>query len=977
MRRGLLSTMSGMLIFALFGGAVNAEAPANDAFSRTWERTDRPVIEGAVARTWMWGPEAFTTALDEPYTESRDAQRTVQYFDKARMEITNPEADQNSIWYVTNGLLVVEMVTGRLQLGDNTFEQRQAAQINVAGDANDATGPTYATFSSLSDAAPLPFNQQIIQRVDRAGNVTQDESLANHNIEIAFIDDVTNHTIAAPFWEFMNSSGTVWQDGGYIEAQLFENAFFATGRPISEPYWANVLVGGTPRDVLMQCFERRCLTYTPGNSAGFVVEAGNVGQHYYAWRYEDDGGSGQAGELECVAMGYPCSLAEASQESIDLTFDYGETMVEMMESGTSMADLLTWILAQPNVAEARGNDWVVRFRVDGGRPAWVYDARTFHETGEPTRSVANRDAAEISSTAAVAPYNVVGKDQDSDGFTDEKPKRALVLAPFAWSFEPWDAADEIAAMLQGTRGYDEAGNVHLFANTSSSDQNVLVSHFSDWDTFDVIYIGSHGGESCDSDGIFGCDSFISTGVRMTRATAANMEAVGGDAVFGGFLETASGYIGLSNDFFTDTYGLGGIENTIIYIDSCRSFERADLWDNAGTLPKILSGFSSLVFGWERSVNSDHAVESARLIIGSAIEDGTPIGRSFSEVYDDIINDGSDDARLHLTAGVAFQGDAPADLRIRETVKILDPLTEEPLEDGMSLPIVGEIGDGMIDRLPVAIEVDGVEADPGDFVVHVRFNGEDLPETFTLADGEQVGGGLGDPVTGPAIYRLTDRQVSLRQDVQPGEQLDVMIWVELPEGGETKQKLGGPPKNPTLLFRSTVTGTAETGFVSESIVTAEIPLAFNADLDGVEGKAYDLIYESYEIEISGVPCSIQTTLHNGTIRLIDIDFPLDPDTGKISSLVPNTVMLQPQPDIFAETTIVCPEGSTTLPGMDIHWYAGFVVLYQFDFDQTEGSYRFPNWEEGTGGVLARTTVNRSQGGDLSGELEIELIAPQSP
>jgi hypothetical protein len=29
----------------------------------------------------------------------------------------------------------------------------------------------------------------------------------------------------------------------------------------------------------MQCFERRCLTYTPGNSGGFATEAGNFGQH--------------------------------------------------------------------------------------------------------------------------------------------------------------------------------------------------------------------------------------------------------------------------------------------------------------------------------------------------------------------------------------------------------------------------------------------------------------------------------------------------------------------------------------------------------------------------------------------------------------------------------------------------------------------------------------------------------------------------
>ncbi len=35
----------------------------------------------------------------------------------------------------------------------------------------------------------------------------------------------------------------------------------------------------------MQCFERRCLTYTPSNATGWQVEAGNVGRHYYTWRY--------------------------------------------------------------------------------------------------------------------------------------------------------------------------------------------------------------------------------------------------------------------------------------------------------------------------------------------------------------------------------------------------------------------------------------------------------------------------------------------------------------------------------------------------------------------------------------------------------------------------------------------------------------------------------------------------------------------
>jgi len=39
------------------------------------------------------------------------------------------------------------------------------------------------------------------------------------------------------------------------------------------------------RQVLVQVFERRVLTYTPANPSGWQVEAGNVGQHYYTWRY--------------------------------------------------------------------------------------------------------------------------------------------------------------------------------------------------------------------------------------------------------------------------------------------------------------------------------------------------------------------------------------------------------------------------------------------------------------------------------------------------------------------------------------------------------------------------------------------------------------------------------------------------------------------------------------------------------------------
>ena len=84
----------------------------------------------------MWGPSADGPSLLEPYAESPGGQRTARYFDKTRMEITHPDGDSSSIWYVSNGLLAEELITGRMQLGDNTFEQHDPAQINVAGDTN-------------------------------------------------------------------------------------------------------------------------------------------------------------------------------------------------------------------------------------------------------------------------------------------------------------------------------------------------------------------------------------------------------------------------------------------------------------------------------------------------------------------------------------------------------------------------------------------------------------------------------------------------------------------------------------------------------------------------------------------------------------------------------------------------------------------------------------------------------------------------
>ena len=288
MRRRMLAIV--LLTFALASliatPLARAEPPATNAFQRTWARTDKPVADLATSRTWMWGPEANTTATTENYADAPDGQRTVQYFDKSRMEDNSFRASEP--WDVTNGLLVLELMTGRLQLGDNSFEQHDPADVNVGGDANDPIGPTYSTMAAVRNWEPLADGALITQRIARGGAVTPNDPAlaaygvtAAHHVQVPGID----HQVASVFWTFMNSTGLVWEDGALQTAALFQNPFYATGYPVTEAYWAAILVGGQSRDVLLQCFERRCLTYTPGNPDGWKVEAGNVGQHYYTWRY--------------------------------------------------------------------------------------------------------------------------------------------------------------------------------------------------------------------------------------------------------------------------------------------------------------------------------------------------------------------------------------------------------------------------------------------------------------------------------------------------------------------------------------------------------------------------------------------------------------------------------------------------------------------------------------------------------------------
>jgi hypothetical protein len=277
-----------MLAIATIAPAAAVVDEAEEAFAVTWARTDLPVLEGLVDRTWMWGPDPFTPVITEEYAEHPDGERPVQYFDKARMEVNDPDAPFHELWFVTNGLLVVEMMTGMMQVGHFEFVPREPAGIHIAGDPGWDDTPTYRTYGERMTAPAYAEGAVIINVLDRDGNVSLDGDLGQWNVTAGPLSPETGHRTASVFWEFMNSEGLIRDrfTNETTTGRLFENPYYATGLPVTEAYWAHIMVDGTAQWVLTQAFERRVLTYTPGNEPGWRVESGNVGLHYYEWRYE-------------------------------------------------------------------------------------------------------------------------------------------------------------------------------------------------------------------------------------------------------------------------------------------------------------------------------------------------------------------------------------------------------------------------------------------------------------------------------------------------------------------------------------------------------------------------------------------------------------------------------------------------------------------------------------------------------------------
>lgn len=199
MKRTVLASVFAMLAAALLAlqPALAAPAIGNESFLRVWTRQDYPVSQGLTDRSWTWGPAPISGIMRETYIEGIDGLRTVQYFDKSRMEINDPTANPNSLWYVTNGLLPIEMMTGRMQLGNNRFEQRGPARISAIGDPGQF--PTYA------DLLPVYQSPGAVNPNDLAG-----PQPASSTPMVRSPASTISSTTPTPSWCWVTTT-TVWR----------------------------------------------------------------------------------------------------------------------------------------------------------------------------------------------------------------------------------------------------------------------------------------------------------------------------------------------------------------------------------------------------------------------------------------------------------------------------------------------------------------------------------------------------------------------------------------------------------------------------------------------------------------------------------------------------------------------------------------------------------------------------------------------
>jgi hypothetical protein len=348
-----------------------------------------------------------------------------------------------------------------------------------------------------------------------------------------------------------------------------------------------------------------------------------------------------------------------------------------------------------------------------------------------------------------------------------------VLSPFYWDFGDLDDGPSVAAILSGTRGYENG--VTFQSNQQESSSNVDLNSFMGWGEYQVIHVATHGTRIC-RDGT--CRAMLVVGLLenlLPDGPGTKVEKLHGlgfrGLTYAEGEETGREFVVLSADFFRHHYQ-GGLDNALVFLNACQSFgpQATDLVD-------AIQGSTSVVFGWTETVYEDDAFAAAVALYRALSEGGYPAKIAYDNLGELKTGDavpGQDAPRLLVS-----ERPAGGDLRIREVVTVLNPGSGEILSATDLVPIQGTQGDGIPDAAPFLVRVDGVKPElAGEMMVHVSIDGAEsdpVPLSGGQADDEDqwiVGGVV------PLSYDLTE-----------ATPVTIRAWVNLHDGGESQHEAG--------------------------------------------------------------------------------------------------------------------------------------------------------------------------------------------
>ena len=509
----------------------------------------------------------------------------------------------------------------------------------------------------------------------------------------------------------------------------------------------------------------------------------------------------------------PGGLGDAEDSTLDMLDEVLDTAVAMLETGSSFDDVAAALAGMNGVSsvEAAGLSLSV---VVGGVLGVVHDgaAARLDPAGadplpfdpppfDPAQAMRVNSASEIGSLdEAEMPtgQRMVGNDNNGDGKRDLE-KRALLLAPYAFQFQPYESALPVFDRLSPLMDYSQAGGIELVANPPGSASNaVSLLHWLNWDGYDVIFASTHGDLVPLGSGL--ASPMLFTGVGILENSCVDMRDLvlaqtGNDTALVNTLACARVNKGTTDapnwiqdiaageSFFSAAYS-GGLQKKLMYLEACRSVINNDLVD-------ALMGTDSVVLGWTEYVYASFSREVARFFFGRSGTDGLPAWRAHKVTCGggDCVEPTSPAQLRPGQTGppeLVIQYDR-ADLRIREGLEI----PSEPMHGACSVypgvPIeqsCPSCGGGIPIAFIYQATVDGLltddlvlRQDPNDFAV------EQL-RLFADADGEESGYAL--PLFTDNMTGLGDGAYSVLGGVTlfvdyacPGQVIEYEPWILLP------------------------------------------------------------------------------------------------------------------------------------------------------------------------------------------------------